>query len=98
MPFVRPHMRVGRPVKGYSRWAPGARHEMTIFVVVGLVAVGLGNGGVDLGGSASTDRSPRPGQTAQYPVTFPGSGDMQEPEPKPSVSYPIRFTPQDGEQ
>lgn len=98
MPLVRPHMRAGRPVKGYSRWAPGARHEMAIFVVVGIVAVGMGNGGVGSGGDGGTDRSPRPERTAEYPVKFPDSGEKGRPEPKPSVSYPIRFSPQDGDQ
>ncbi|MGW6318785.1 hypothetical protein [Streptomyces sp. NPDC055099] len=71
---------------------------MAVLAVVALAAVGMGNGGVDVGGVGGTERSPRPGQRAQYAVKFEDSGGQWKPVPEPWVSYPIRFTPQGGEQ
>ncbi|MFG2651326.1 hypothetical protein [Streptomyces sp. NPDC048436] len=92
----------GTRVRAHYRWAAGARKEMAIFAVFALAVAGMGDGAVDLGGDGGTGRSPRPDQSVQYPIKFPGSSgkqkQKQKPEPNQSVSYPIRFTPRAGEQ
>lgn len=89
MPFVRPYVRSdGTPVRGHSRWAPGARREMTIFAVFGLAVLGLGNTS-----TANGTDSGSPTPSATYPVRF----DDVTPDasraavPRPTVSYPIKF-------
>jgi hypothetical protein len=94
MPFVRPYVRSdGTPVRGHSRWAPGARRELTIFVLVAVAVVGLGNsnGGVD----GTTGLPPKPGEdpTVSYPIRFdqsPGPAARVR-APRPTVSYPVTF-------
>lgn len=79
----------GTKVRAHSRWAAGARGEMTILAVVALVVVGVGStgGGDSTGGSG--EQTPRPKSTAEYPVRFP---DWEKPKrPSPTVSYPIKF-------
>ncbi|QER90585.1 hypothetical protein F3L20_33735 (plasmid) [Streptomyces tendae] len=88
MPWVRPYVRSdGTPVRGHSRWAPGARRELTIFGVVALAVVGLGNGN----GSAGGERVPRPQSTVQYPIRFDDVPAARVSKPRPTVSYPIRW-------
>ncbi|MFG3207954.1 hypothetical protein [Streptomyces sp. NPDC048192] len=90
MVHVREYERAdGTKVRSHSRWAPGARREMTIFAVISLVVLGYGGAGTGSGGSAG-EQAPRPKSTAVYPVKFPG-WDKPLPKPTPTVSYPIRF-------
>ncbi|WP_306324118.1 MULTISPECIES: hypothetical protein [unclassified Streptomyces] len=99
MPWVNPYERAdGTKVRGYSRWAAGARREMAIFVGVAVVVVA---GGSNMGGASSASQSgsgagqqPRPKTTAVYPVHFPGWEEPKKPEP--TVSYPIRFSSPGG--
>ncbi|MBD9724189.1 hypothetical protein [Streptomyces caniscabiei] len=38
MPIARPYVRSdGTPVRGHSRWAPGARREVTLFAAFGAL-------------------------------------------------------------
>lgn len=88
MPWVRPYVRSdGTPVRGHSRWAPGARRETMIFSVVALAVVGLGNSNISTGDG----RTPRPQTTVQYPIRFEGAPTKRAPQPRPTVSYPIRW-------
>lgn len=89
MPWVRPYVRSdGTPVRGHSRWAPGARREMTALAVIGLAVVGLGNGNAS--GAADT-QTPRPQPTTSYPIRFDSVPILRIQKPEPAVSYPIRF-------
>ncbi len=92
MPWVRPYTRAdGTQVRGHSRWAPGARREMSLLAMfVAAVAV-LGNGTPGPGTDSGADRLPRPKSTTVYPIRFPGTRSMPAPRPKPTVSYPIRW-------
>lgn len=88
MPWVRPYVRSdGTPVRGYWRWAPGAKRETMIFGVVALAVVGLGNGNVSAGGGGT----PRPQPTVSYPIRFDNAPAKPAPKPRPTVSYPIRW-------
>ncbi|MGX1364699.1 hypothetical protein RKD19_000058 [Streptomyces canus] len=89
MPFVRPYVRSdGTPVRGYFRWAPGARREMTIFAVFGLVVLGFGN-------TSSADATNRgsPTPSVSYPIRFDHGTDNARRAvlPHPTVRYPITF-------
>jgi hypothetical protein len=89
MPWVRPYVRSdGTPVRGYSRWAPGAKREAMILSAVALAVVGLGNSGVSTaeGGGAS-----RPQPKVSYPIRFDNVPPVRAPQPRPTVSYPIRW-------
>ena len=89
MPFVRPYMRSdGTPVRGHTRWAPGARRELTIFAFAALVVLGYG-GSADAGDTSVT----RPRPQVSYPVRYDGGGAGEQGRalPSPTVSYPIRF-------
>ncbi|WP_405625586.1 hypothetical protein OG933_04970 [Streptomyces sp. NBC_00016] len=93
MPLVRSYVRSdGTPVRGYSRWAPGARREMTIVAAVGLAVLGYGNAHTT-DGSDSTQPTP----SVTYPIRMdPTDGRPRAVVPSPTVSYPIRFdTPSD---
>ena len=86
MPWVRPYVRSdGTPVRGHSRWAPGAKRETMVFGLVALAVVGLGNSNV----SAGAEGAPQPHPTVQYPIQFDSA--PAAPEPRPTVSYPIRW-------
>lgn len=88
MVWVRPYVRRdGTQVKGHSRWAPGARQNMAVIVLVGFVLLAGGNGSPSTGPDGKPYPKPTPGV---YPVKFP-EGDKPRPLPKPTVSYPIRF-------
>lgn len=89
MPWVEEHERDGTKVRRYFRWAPGARRDLSILVLLGIAAAGYGGttGTASSGGPGST---PRPASTAAYPVHFEGWDDPA-PAPRPTVSYPIRF-------
>lgn len=88
MPWVRPYVRSdGTPVRGHSRWAPGARRETMIFSVVVLAVVGLGNSNISTGDG----NTPRPQTTVQYPIRFDDAPAVRAPQPRPTVSYPIRW-------
>lgn len=88
MPWVRPYKRAdGTQVRGYARWAPGARQNMAVIVLVGFVIVAGGNGSPSTGPAGKPYPRPTPGV---YPVKFPG-WEKPRPLPKPTVSYPIRF-------
>lgn len=89
MPFVRPYVRSdGTPVRGHTRWAPGARRELTIFAFAALVVLGYGNS-ADAGDASGT----RPQPQASYPVRYDrvGTGGEGRAVPSPTVSYPVRF-------
>ncbi|WP_123982911.1 hypothetical protein [Streptomyces sp. Ag109_O5-1] len=89
MPFVRPYVRSdGTPVRGHTRWAPGARRELTIFAFVGLAVLGYGNS-ADAGDGSGTRPQPR----VSYPNRYDraGTGEQGRAVPSPTVSYPIRF-------
>ncbi len=65
MPFVRPYVRSdGTAVRGHTRWAPGARRELTVFAFVGSAVLGYGNS-ADAGDTSGT----RP-RTVSYPIDF----------------------------
>lgn len=90
MSFVRPYVRSdGTPVRGHSRWAPGARREMTVFAAFGLAVLGLGHTSTADG----TDGvSPTPAVT--YPIRFDDvlpRNARRVAVPRPTVSYPITF-------
>ncbi|MEU1185198.1 hypothetical protein ABZ464_47855 [Streptomyces sp. NPDC005820] len=88
MPFVRPYLRSdGTPVRGHSRWAPGARREMTIVAAVGLAVLGFGN----VQTATGTDTT-QPHPSVTYPVRFDRVPSAPRTAvPRPSVSYPVRF-------
>jgi hypothetical protein len=91
MVWVQDYVRSdGTQVRGHSRWAPGARREMTILAVVALVVVGVGNGGGLMAGGGATPRPP-----ARYPVKF--NTTPVKPRPQPTVSYPIPWERPDGQ-
>ncbi|UDM05405.1 hypothetical protein [Streptomyces longhuiensis] len=86
---VREYVRAdGTRVREHSRWAPGARREMSVLATIALVVVGFA--GTSGSGSAegSGKPKPRPRSTAVYPVKFP-DWDRPRARPKPTVSYPI---------
>jgi hypothetical protein len=88
MPWVRPYVRSdGTPVRGHSRWAPGAKREAMIFGLVALAVVGLG----DSNPPARGEGTPRPKSTVQYPIRWDHVPAVRAPEPRPTVSYPIRW-------
>ncbi|KQX67863.1 hypothetical protein [Streptomyces sp. Root1310] len=88
MPLVRSYVRSdGTPVRGHSRWAPGARRELTIVAAVGLAVLGFGNAHT-ADGSAGT----RPTPSVTYPIRFDHADSKPRAAvPSPTVSYPIRF-------
>lgn len=89
MPWIRDYVRSdGTPVRGHSRWAPGARREMTIFAGFALAVVALGNGNAAAGSGGT---APRPQSTVQYPIRFDDAPPARIQQPRPTVSYPIRF-------
>ncbi|MFD7781346.1 hypothetical protein [Streptomyces sp. NPDC059753] len=86
---VREYVRAdGTRVREHSRWAAGARREMSVLATIALVVVGFA--GTSGSGSAegSGKQTPRPRSTAVYPVKFP-NWDRPQPRPTPTVSYPI---------
>lgn len=88
MPFVRPYVRSdGTPVRGHSRWAPGARREMTIFALFGLAVLGFGH----ISPTNASNTEPRP--SATYPIRFDHHADRtsRSAMPRPTASYPIKF-------
>lgn len=92
MPWVRSYVRSdGTRVRGHSRWAPGARREVTVFGAVALAVVAFGNGS----SSGPGEGVPRPRSTVQYPVRFddvpPVRVRVRVRDPQPTVSYPIRW-------
>lgn len=88
MPWVRPYIRSdGTPVRGHSRWAPGAKRETMIFGVVALVVVGLSQ----RNGSAEGEGIQQPQSTVRYPIRFDNGPATRAPQPHPTVSYPIQF-------
>jgi hypothetical protein len=95
MPFVRPYVRSdGTPVRGHFRWAPGARRELTIFVLVAVAVVGLGNSNVGTGETTGPRSKPGDGRAVTYPLRFDQGGGQAAPRrsvPRPTVSYPIKF-------
>lgn len=90
MPWVRSYVRSdGTPVRGHTRWAPGARREMTIFGTVAPAIVALSNGGFS---GAADEEGPRPQSTVvRYPVRFDDAPPPRAQKPRPTVSYPIRW-------
>ncbi|MFJ9729233.1 hypothetical protein ACIRP3_41470 [Streptomyces sp. NPDC101209] len=60
---------------------------MTIFAVVALAAVGLGNGNAAV--SSGAEQRPRP--VVSYPIRFDDVPAVRVHRPQPTVSYPIRF-------
>jgi hypothetical protein len=89
MPWVEEHERGGTKVRRYFRWAPGARRDLSILVLLGIAVAGYG-GTTDASGGGSSGPAPRPRSTVTYPVHFEGWDDPR-PAPRPTVSYPIRF-------
>lgn len=93
MPWVRPYVRSdGTPVRGHSRWAPGARGEMSILALVALAVAGMGGGGITAGGGTT----PRPQPTVQYPIKFDTTTTTGKTRPQPTVSYPIQWNRSGG--
>ncbi len=93
MPWVRPYVRSdGTPVRGHSRWAPGARREMMILAVVALAVVGMGGSGASTGNGTT----PRPQSTVRYPIKFNTTTTVKQ-RPQPTVSYPIPWERPDGD-
>lgn len=91
MPWVEEHVRGGRKVRRYFRWAPGARRDLAILALLGLAAAGYSSSGTGTGAQDSgSGTRPRPASTAMYPVHFPG-WENPKPAPRPTVSYPIPF-------
>lgn len=90
MPWVNKYERSdGTPVRGYFRWAPGARRDVAILAVVALAAIGTSNGTGGTGGTGGVNgRSPQPVTTMQYPITFENTTTKVK-RPQPTVSYPI---------
>ncbi|KUN16495.1 hypothetical protein AQJ23_45090 [Streptomyces antibioticus] len=91
MPWVNAYERGdGTKVRGYSRWAPGARSEMAKVAVIALVILGFGGAGTTAAtrGSGSGEL-PTPKSTVVYPIEFPGPDAGSVPRPTPTVSYPI---------
>lgn len=88
MPWVEEHERGGRKVRRYFRWAPGARRDISVLVLLGIAIAGYSGAPGTAGGS--TGQVPRTKSTVHYPVRFPG-WDNPTPRPRPTVSYPIRF-------
>jgi hypothetical protein len=93
MPFVRPYVRSdGTPVRGHSRWAPGARRELTVFVLIAVAVVGLGNSNGGAGGATGSPSKPGEGPAVTYPVRFdrsPGQAARVS-VPRPTASYPVK--------
>jgi hypothetical protein len=87
MPWVEEHERARTKVRRYFRWAPGARRDLSILVLLGIAVAGYGG---TSGASSSEGSAPRPTSNATYPVHFPGWEDPK-PAPRQTVSYPIRF-------
>ena len=84
----------GTKVRPYTRWAAGARSEMTKLVLFALVVLGFGGAAgtaatTSEGGSGELPK-PKSKSTAVYPVKFPG-WDNPQPRPTPTVSYPIQW-------
>ncbi|RFC78291.1 hypothetical protein DXZ75_11450 [Streptomyces sp. AcE210] len=89
MPWVQEHVRGGAKVRRYFRWAPGARRDLSILVLLGIAVAGYnGTSGADGSGGTGPASGPRP--TATYPARFP-AWDSPEPAPRTTVSYPIPF-------
>ena len=92
MPWVDGYVRAdGTKVRGYSRWAAGARNEMAKIAVFGLVVLGFGGGTAATTSGSSSGELPKPKSSVVYPITFPGQDAKPAPRPTPTVSYPIRF-------
>lgn len=95
MPFVRSYVRSdGTPVRGHFRWAPGARRELTIFVLVAVAVVGFGNSNGQAGDAAGSRSKPGEGPAVAYPLRFdqsPGQAAARMSVPRPTVSYPVKF-------
>ncbi|MEU2771440.1 hypothetical protein ABZ646_00595 [Streptomyces sp. NPDC007162] len=75
-------------MRGHTRWAPGARRELTIFAFAALVVLGYGNS-ADAGDASGT----RPQPQVSYPIRYDraATGEQGRAVPSPTVSYPIRF-------
>ncbi|MFI2380158.1 hypothetical protein ACH5AO_34700 [Streptomyces sp. NPDC018964] len=95
MPFVRPYVRSdGTPVRGHSRWAPGARRELTVFVLIAVAVVGFGNSNGGAGETAGSRSKPGERSAVTYPVRFDQGTSQGAPRvsvPRPTVSYPVKF-------
>jgi hypothetical protein len=90
LPWVRGYVRSdGTPVRGYSRWASGARREMGILAGVALAVVVLGNSGA----ASGSGTGPQP--TVRYPIKF-DTPTSKVTRPQPTVSYPIPWVRKDG--
>ncbi|MET7930193.1 hypothetical protein ABZT43_41040 [Streptomyces sp. NPDC005349] len=88
MVHVREYVRAnGTKVREHSRWAAGARREMSVLATIALVVVGFagttGSGSAD----GSGKQAPEPRSTV-YPVKF-ADWDNPRPRPAPTLSYPI---------
>lgn len=90
MPWVEEHERGGTKVRRYFRWAPGARRDLSVLVLLGIAVAGYGG---TSGASGRGDSQPAPRSRDTYPVRFEGPEDPK-PAPRPTVSYPIRFEDQ----
>ena len=90
MPWVNDYVRAdGTKVRGYSRWAPGARSEMAKLALFGLLVLGFGGGTAATSSGSGSGELPKPKSTAVYPITFPGQNAKPAPRPSSTVSYPI---------
>lgn len=91
MPYVREYVRSdGTRVRGYSRWAPGARGEMTLLAVVAVAVIGMGGGTTPAGSAEGGATRPQP--AVKYPIRFEETtAGRAGVRPQPNVSYPVRF-------
>ncbi len=67
MPWIRSYARSGgTPVRGRTRWAPGARREVTI--LGGVASAGVAPGDGDASGAG--EGVPRPRPTVSCPIRW----------------------------
>ena len=71
-----------------SRWAPGARREVTLFVAIGFAVLVIGNASTATEGDGKS-----PDSSVTYPIRFENStsGAPQTAAPRPTVSYPVKL-------
>ncbi len=90
MPWIDRYVKAdGTTVRGHWRSAAGSGTAVLMFGVLLFVAAGNH-------GQASADpehTGPAPARTVHYPITFPpAKGHPHHTAPRPTVSYPIKFS------
>lgn len=70
VPWINPYVKKdGTHVRGHSRWAPGARHQMAVLVLVGIVVCGSGSGQIKI---VTGDSRTVPGSRLSVPAVTGG--------------------------